>query len=52
MAIAMLLTLVYSGIQDHPVFGYNGLYPAAGTVLTTTAGAMTSKFVPAFNATL
>jgi hypothetical protein len=24
MAIAMLLTLVYSGIQDHPVYGYNG----------------------------
>lgn len=52
MAIAMLLTLIYSGIQDHPVYGYNGVYPAAGATIVTTAGPMVHKFIPAFNATL
>jgi len=52
MAIAMLLTLVYSGIQDHPVYGYNGVWPEAGEKVVTTAGSMATKFIPAFNATL
>lgn len=53
MAIAMLLTLVYSGIQDHPTYGYAGVWPAAGAEIMTTGGAPAgTKFIPAFNATL
>lgn len=53
MAIAMLLTLIYSGIQDHPVYGYGGVWPKAGAAIFTTAGAQAGvTFIPAFNATL
>lgn len=53
MGIAMLLTLIWSGIQDHPVYGYNGTWPAAGAAIYTTAGAPAgTKFIPAMNATL
>jgi hypothetical protein len=53
MGIAMLLTLVYSGIQDHPGFGYSGTWPEAGTELIRHGGAPPGlTFIPAFNATL
>jgi hypothetical protein len=34
MAIAILLFLIFAGIEDHPLFGYYGNYPAAGAVRT------------------
>lgn len=53
MAIAMLLTLVYSGIQDHPVYGYAGVYPTAGAEIITHGGAPAgTTFVGGFNAAL
>lgn len=53
MAIAMLLTLIYSGIQDHPGYGYAGTWPEAGEALIRHGGAPPgTKFIPAFNATL
>lgn len=52
MAIAMLLTLIYSGIQDHPTYGYNGVWPAAGEAIYTTGKPMVTDFILAFNAAL
>ena len=43
MAIAMLLTLIYSGIQDHPTYGYNGVWPAAGEAIYTTGKPMATQ---------
>ncbi|CAO1618131.1 unnamed protein product [Sympodiomycopsis kandeliae] len=34
MAIAILLFMVFAGIEDHPVLGYQGDYPIAGPVET------------------
>jgi hypothetical protein len=34
MAIAILLFLIFAGIEDHPGYGYYGTYPAAGEVRT------------------
>lgn len=34
MAVAILLSLVFAGIEDHPLYGYNGVYPEAGPVKT------------------
>lgn len=53
MGIAMLLTLVYSGIQDHPGFGYAGTWPEAGEALVRHGAAPSGLgFIPAFNAVL
>ena len=30
MGIAILLFLVFAGIEDAPLYGYNGLYPTLG----------------------
>ncbi|KIW86449.1 hypothetical protein Z517_01846 [Fonsecaea pedrosoi CBS 271.37] len=34
MAISILLFLIFAGIEQHPGFGYHGVYPAAGEVRT------------------
>ncbi|KAK9899096.1 hypothetical protein P389DRAFT_43887 [Cystobasidium minutum MCA 4210] len=53
MAIAMLLTLIYSGIQDHPGYGYSGTWPEAGAELVRHGAAPAGlEFIPAFNAVL
>lgn len=53
MGIAMLLTLIYSGIQDHPGYGYSGTWPEAGTELIRHGAAPAGlEFIPAFNAVL
>jgi hypothetical protein len=53
MGIAMLLTLVYSGIQDHPGYGYAGTWPEAGEALVRHGAAPAGLgFIPAFNAVL
>jgi hypothetical protein len=51
MGIALLLTWVYSGIEDHPTYGYGGNWPTLGPV-TTTAGASPTTFTNGLNATL
>lgn len=34
MGIAILLFLIFAGIEDHPLYGYYGNYPEAGPVRT------------------
>ena len=34
MAIAILLSLIYAGIEDAPAYGYGGNYPTQGPVKT------------------
>ena len=34
MFIAILLSLIYSGIEDAPLYGYGGNYPTLGPVTT------------------
>lgn len=53
MGIAILLALIFSGIQPHPSAGYGGKYPTLGPV--RTAGGFPDpapKFVPGLNAVL
>jgi len=52
MAIAILLTLIFAGIEDHPGYGYAGNWPTAGAQVVTTVGAMPSTFINGFNAAL
>ncbi|KAJ3121057.1 hypothetical protein HK100_012543 [Physocladia obscura] len=52
MGIAMLLTLIYSGIQDHPGYGYDGNWPTAGATVVTTALPMATTFIAGTNAVL
>ncbi|WVQ75333.1 hypothetical protein IAR50_004950 [Cryptococcus sp. DSM 104548] len=35
MAIAILLSLIFAGIEDAPYYGYGGYYPALGEVTTS-----------------
>jgi hypothetical protein len=35
MAIAIILSLVYAGIEDAPLYGYGGNYPTLGPVATS-----------------
>ncbi|KAK4686785.1 hypothetical protein P7C73_g3340, partial [Tremellales sp. Uapishka_1] len=37
MGIAILLFLIFAGIEDHPSAGYKGVYPTAGAKVYTTA---------------
>jgi len=46
------LCLIFAGIEDHPGYGYNGVWPAAGVKVFTTAAAQPTGFVNGFNAAL
>ncbi|KAF2157088.1 hypothetical protein K461DRAFT_273210 [Myriangium duriaei CBS 260.36] len=52
MAIAILLFLVFSGIEAAPGYGYNGDYPTDGPVKTYAFPAAGTTFVAAMNAVL
>lgn len=53
MAIAIILSLVYAGIEDHPVYGYGGSYPELGAEVTTSVGIPGNPgFVNGLNAVL
>jgi hypothetical protein len=52
MALAILLFLVFAGIEDHPLYGYNGVYPKAGPVHTYAFPPSGTTFVAAMNAVL
>jgi hypothetical protein len=53
MGIAIILSLVYAGIEDAPLYGYGGNYPTQGPV-KTSAGLPDGGpgFVPGLNAVL
>jgi hypothetical protein len=50
MGIAILLFLVFAGIEDHPLYGYNGVYPKAGAVKTLAFPEKGTTWVAAMNA--
>ncbi|KAH7397459.1 transmembrane amino acid transporter protein-domain-containing protein [Pyrenochaeta sp. MPI-SDFR-AT-0127] len=52
MGIAILLFLVFAGIEDHPLYGYNGVYPKAGPVKTYAFPPQGTTFVAVMNAVL
>ncbi len=52
MGIAILLCLIFSGIQPHPGAGYGGTYPALGEVYTAGRVPGNPGFVNGFNAVL
>jgi hypothetical protein len=53
MGIAILLSLIYAGIQDHPVYGYGGNWPELGdTVETSVTIPGNPGFVNGLNAVL
>ena len=52
MGIAILLFLVFAGIEDAPGFGYLGTYPKAGPVKTYAFPPSGTTFVAAMNAVL
>lgn len=53
MGTAILLTLVWCGVQDHPSGGYGGVYPTLGPVKTHGAFPKPGlTFVEGFNAVL
>ena len=52
MLIAILLFLIFAGIEDHPVYGYLGDYPEAGKVSTRAFPFAGTTFVGAMNAVL
>ncbi|KAF2131228.1 putative amino acid transporter [Dothidotthia symphoricarpi CBS 119687] len=52
MAIAILLFLIFAGTEDHPLYGYNGVYPAAGPVKTYAFPLEGTTWVAAMNAVL
>lgn len=52
MGIAILLFLVFAGIEDHPVYGYLGDWPEAGPVETRAVPYPGTTFVGAMNAVL
>lgn len=35
MALAILLSMIYAGIEDAPFFGYGGNFPTLGPVTTS-----------------
>ena len=35
MGIAIILSLIFVGIEDHPFYGYGGNYPELGEVVTS-----------------
>lgn len=52
MGLAILLFLVFAGIEDAPGFGYNGIYPAAGPVKTYAFPPAGTTWVACMNAVL
>jgi hypothetical protein len=52
MAIAIILSLVYAGIEDHPLYGYGGNYPELGPVETSVTIPGNPGFVNGMNAVL
>ena len=52
MAIAIILSLVYAGIEDNPVYGYGGNYPELGEVKTSVTIPGNPGFVNGLNAVL
>jgi hypothetical protein len=55
MAIAIILSLIYVGIEDHPLYGYGGNWPTQGEVRTSIGlpnGGGSGNFVSIVNAVL
>jgi hypothetical protein len=52
MGLAILLFLIFAGIEDAPLYGYNGNYPTDGPVHTYAFPASGTTFVAAMNAVL
>ncbi|WWC87430.1 uncharacterized protein L201_002319 [Kwoniella dendrophila CBS 6074] len=52
MAIAIILSMVYAGIEDHPLYGYGGNYPELGPVKTSVGLPGSPGFVNGLNAVL
>ena len=52
MGIAILLFLVFAGIEDAPGYGYNGTYPKAGPVKTYAFPPAGTTWVACMNAVL
>lgn len=52
MAIAIILSLVYAGIEEHPLYGYGGNYPKQGPVETSVSIPGNPGFVNGMNAVL
>jgi hypothetical protein len=52
MGMAILLFMIFAGIEDAPLYGYNGVYPTAGPVKTYAFPPAGTTFVAAMNAVL
>ncbi|KAF3007503.1 hypothetical protein E8E13_005509 [Curvularia kusanoi] len=52
MGIAILLFLIFAGTENHPLYGYNGVYPKAGPVHTYAFPPQGTTWVAAMNAVL
>ena len=52
MGIAILLSMIYAGIEDHPFAGYGGNYPELGPVKTSIGLPGAPGFVAGTNAVL
>jgi hypothetical protein len=52
MAIAIILSMVYAGIEDAPLYGYGGNYPTLGPVKTSVGIPGNPGFINGLNATL
>jgi hypothetical protein len=52
MLLSIILFLVFAGIEDNPLYGYNGVYPKAGPVKTYAFPLEGTTFVAAMNAVL
>lgn len=52
MGLAILLFLIFAGIEDHPLFGYNGNYPTDGPVKTYAFPLAGTTWVGCMNAVL
>jgi hypothetical protein len=52
MGIAIILFLVFAGIEDAPLYGYNGNYPTAGPVRTYAFPLPGTTWVACMNAVL
>jgi hypothetical protein len=52
MAVAILLFLIFAGIEDAPLFGYNGDYPTDGPVRTYAFPLPGTTWVACMNAVL
>ena len=52
MGMAILLFMVFAGIEDAPYYGYNGNYPELGEVMTYAFPPKGTTFVAAMNAVL